>query len=133
MYQSVTLVGNISASPELRYTPSGQSVASFSLATNRVWVDAGGTKQTKTIWVRVTCWRKLAETAAQYLTKGAKVLVIGELEEPRAYTAKDGTQRASLEVTAHNIKFLDSRGDSQGNDSAQRPSESLTELEELPF
>jgi single-strand DNA-binding protein len=130
MFQQVILVGNLGNDPELRYTPSGQPVTSFSLATNRVWVDANGQRQTKTIWFKVTCWRKLAETVSQHLTKGAKVMVVGEIEEQRVFTDKDGNQRASLEVTAQTVKFLDGKPQGDGN---HRLPESLTELEEIPF
>mgnify|MGYP000847628311 CR=1 FL=1 len=108
MYQQITLVGNLGNDPEMRYTPSGVPVASFNLAVNKsVKTDDGYTD--KTIWFRVTAWRKQAETASQYLVKGRQVLVIGEVEEARPFTDKSGNNRASLEVTAHTIKFLSSK------------------------
>ena len=106
MYQQVILIGNLGNDPEMRYTPSGVPVASFSLAVNKTWTNTEGQKQDKTTWFRVTTWRKNAEIASQYLTKGQRVLVIGELEDARAYTDRDGNMRASLEVTAQTIKFL---------------------------
>lgn len=111
MYQHITLVGNLGQDPEMRYTPSGVPVTSFSLAVNKSWVGADGQRQDKTLWFRVTAWRKLAETASQYLTKGRQILVIGEIEEARPWTDRDGNQRASLEVTAQTIKFLNTRTD----------------------
>lgn len=111
MYQQITLVGNLGQDPEMRYTPSGVPVTSFSLAVNKSWVSADGQRQDKTLWFRVTAWRKLAETASQYLTKGRQILVIGEIEEARPWTDRDGNQRASLEVTAQTIKFLNTRMD----------------------
>lgn len=111
MYQQITLVGNLGQDPEMRYTPSGVPVTSFSLAVNKSWVGADGQRQDKTLWFRVTAWRKLAETASQYLTKGRQILVVGEVEEARPWTDRDGNQRASLEVTAQTIKFLNTRMD----------------------
>ena len=100
MYQSITIVGNVGDTPEMRYTPSGVAVTNFSVAVNRKWTTEGGEPQEKTTWFRVVSWRRLAELCAEYLSKGRQVMVIGEMEEPSVYTAKDGTQRASLNVTA---------------------------------
>jgi single-strand DNA-binding protein len=118
MYQQITLVGNLGQDPEMRYTPSGVPVTSFSLAVNKSWVNAEGQRQDKTLWFRVTAWRKLAETASQYLTKGRQILVIGEIEEARPWTDRDGNLRASLEVTAQTIKFLNTRADGAPNGDA---------------
>lgn len=111
MYQQITLVGNLGNDPEMRYTPSGVAVASFSLAVNKTWTNQEGQRQDKTTWFRVTTWRKQAEIVSQYLTKGRRVLVVGEIEEPRPWTDRDGNQRASLEVTAQIVKFLGGRDD----------------------
>jgi single-strand DNA-binding protein len=111
MYQQITLVGNLGSDPEMRYTPSGVPVASFSLAVNKTWTGQDGQRQDKTTWFRVTTWRKTAEIVSQYLNKGSKVLVVGELEEARTWTDRDGNQRASLEFTAQTVKFLSGRGD----------------------
>lgn len=120
MYQQLVLIGNLGNDPELRYTPSGVSVASFNLAVNKSWTDAEGNKQDKTVWFRVSAWRKTAEIVSQYLTKGKQVLIVGEIEEARAYTDKEGNAKASLEVTAQTIKFLgakDANGNGNGNHS----------------
>lgn len=114
MYQQIVLIGNLGNDPEMRYTPSGVPVASFNLAVNKTWTNAEGQRQDKTTWFRVTTWRKNAEIASQYLTKGRQVLVVGELEDARAYTDRDGNLRASLEVTAQTIKFLGKNSDSTG-------------------
>lgn len=111
-YQQFTALGNLGSEVELRYTPSGLPVATFSLAVNRSWTDNEGNKKDKTLWVRITAWRKLAETAAEYLAKGRQVLVVGEIEEARAFTDKAGNNRASLEVTANTIRFVGSKGGS---------------------
>jgi single-strand DNA-binding protein len=111
MYQQITLIGNLGRDPEMRYTPTGLPVTSFTMAVSRNWVGQDGQRQEKTTWFRVTAWRKLAETASQYLTKGSKVLVVGELEDPNAYIDREGQPRASLEVTAQTIRFLSTRGE----------------------
>ena len=133
MYQQVILIGNLGSDPEMRYTPSGVPVASFSLAVNRVWTGQDGQQQEKTVWFRVTTWRKQAEIVSQYLSKGRQVMVVGEIEEPRAYIDREGNPRASLEVTARTIKFLGGRGGGAGySESAPEPADTLNE-EDIPF
>jgi len=132
MYQQLTLVGNLGNDPEMRYTPSGVPVATFSLAVSRSWVSADGQKQEKTTWFRVTAWRKLAETVSQYLTKGKQVLVIGEIEEARTYTDRDGNNRASLEVTAQTVRFIGQRGDN-GNHADPTDNVSVENSQSVPF
>lgn len=129
MYQQITLVGNVGQDPEMRYTPSGQAVTSFSVAVNKSWVNADGQRQEKTLWFKVTCWRKLAETVSEYVKKGSKVLVVGEVEEARPWTDRDGNQRASLEVTANTVRFLDSKP--QGSTEAQE--QAPIDGEAIPF
>ena len=110
MYFNTIIVGHLGRDPEMRYTPDGAAVTSFNVATTRKWNDAGtGEPREKTTWVRVTAWRKLGELCAQYLTKGRLVLVEGEAEA-RAFTDREGNPRASLELTARNVKFLGRSG-----------------------
>jgi single-strand DNA-binding protein len=134
MYQQITLIGNLGQDPEMRYTPGGDPVTSFSLATSRTWLK-DGVKQEKTIWFRITAWRKLAETSAQYLSKGRQVMIVGELEDARPWTDKDGNNRASLEVTAQTIKFLGQKGDTPGTVAAAAvPANTIAEVhDEMPF
>jgi single-strand DNA-binding protein len=113
MYQKTVVVGHLGRDPEMRYTPSGVPVTSFSVATTRKWSSASGEQQEKTTWFRVTCWRKLAELTAQYLKKGRLVLVEGDIDAS-AFTDREGNARASLELTATNIKFLGGRGEGEG-------------------
>jgi single-strand DNA-binding protein len=120
MYQQITLVGNLGNDPEMRYTPSGVPVTTFNLAVSRTWNDPNGQRQEKTTWFRVSAWRRDAEIASQYLSKGRQVLVVGEIEEARAYTDRDGNQRASLEVTARTIRFMGNRVDGGGGGDFQR-------------
>lgn len=110
MYQQITLIGNLGNDPESRFTPAGVPVASFSLAVNKRFTNANGETTDKSTWFRVTTWRKQAEIVGQYLHKGSKVMVVGEVEEARAFTDRDGKNRASLEVTAQLVKFLDGNG-----------------------
>lgn len=120
MYQSLTIVGNVGKEPEMRYTPSGQAVTSFSVATNRQYTNNNGQQVKETIWFRVSAWGKLAETCNQYLHKGSKVLVEGRLTAdpntggPRIWQKQDGSAGASFEVTANTVRFLSSRSDGEG-------------------
>ncbi len=113
MYQQITLVGNLGRDPEMRYTPSGVAVTSFSVAVNRSWTGQDGQRQDKTTWFRISAWRRLAETCSQYLTKGQRVLVVGEVEEPNTWTDREGNTRASLDVTAQTVRFLNTRAESE--------------------
>ena len=121
MYQSLTIVGNVGRDPEMRYTPNGQAVTSFSVATSRKYTSNNGEKVEETCWFRVTAWGKSAETCNQYVKKGMKVLVEGRLTSdpatggPRVYTPKDGSgPRASFEMSANTVQFLSSKSDTPG-------------------
>lgn len=129
MYQQITLLGNVGNQPELRYTPSGVAVCSFSLAVNRSWTGQDGQRQDKTTWFRVSVWQKQAEAVAEYLAKGRQVLVVGEMEDARAYTDKDGNARASLEVRANTVRFLGGKNDS----NAAADNVSVEDSSEIPF
>ncbi len=113
MYQQITLVGNLGNDPELRHAPNGDPVTNLRVATSRSWTGADGQRQEKTVWFDVSVWRRLAETCNQYLSKGERVLVIGELDEPAVWTDANGNARADLKVQARTVRFLGSRG--QGN------------------
>lgn len=115
MFNQIILVGNLGSDPEMRYTPNGVPVTNFSLAVNKSWTTQDGQKQDKTTWYRVTTWRKQAELASQYLTKGRQVLVVGELDEARMFTGRDGQVHVSLEVTAQTVRFLGGRGEASGD------------------
>jgi single-strand DNA-binding protein len=126
MFQQITLLGNLGSDPEMRYTPGGVPVANFTLAVNKTWANAQGERQTKTTWFRITVWRKQAEVASQYLKKGRRVLVVGEVEEANVWTDRDGHPRATLEVTAQFVKFVDSSGEGHGEETT------LPDLEQVP-
>ena len=118
MFQQLILVGNLGSEPEMRYTSSGVPVTNFSLAVNRRWTNQEGQAQEKTTWFRVSMWRRQAEVASQFLTKGAKIMVIGEIESARPWTDRDGNLQASIEVTANQFQFLDSRSTSENGNGA---------------
>jgi single-strand DNA-binding protein len=126
MFQQITLVGNLGRDPEMRFTPSGVAVTSFSLATSKRVQSADGQWQEKTVWFRVTAWRKMAETASQYLAKGSKVLVIGELEEPRTWKDKEGNTQVSLDVTATTLRFM-------GGGTPKEPTVNIQDADIIPF
>jgi single-strand DNA-binding protein len=111
----VTLMGNLTRDPELRQTPTGQNVTSFSLALNRSYKDASGEWQEATDYIDIVCWGPLAERVAQYLSKGRRCLVQGRLQS-RSWE-QDGAKRSKVEVLANDVTFLDSRGSGEGGDS----------------
>jgi single-strand DNA-binding protein len=116
MFQKVTIVGNLGKDPEMRYTPSGQPVTTFNVATNRTWKGENGETQKETTWFRVSAWGKRAESCNNFLHKGSKVLVEGRLTpsqngKPRIFKYDDGTAGANYDVTASTVQFLDSRQD----------------------
>jgi len=119
-FNKIILVGNLGRDPELRYTPQGTPVCTFSLATNDRRKDKTGEMQDQTTWFRVTLWNRQAETASQYLQKGRPVYIEGRLRVEE-YTDRDGKQRHSLEVTATDMQFIGSRSDSMtsGNEYGQ--------------
>ncbi len=110
------IIGNVTKDPEMRTTPTGQNVTSFSVATNSFWTDQSGQKQTKAEFHNIVAWRKLAETCAQYLHKGSKVYIEGSLQS-REWTGQDGVKRYRTEILANNMQMLDSRGGSQTSSS----------------
>jgi single-strand DNA-binding protein len=106
-------MGNLTRDPELRQTPTGQNVTSFSLALNRSYKDASGEWQEATDYIDIVCWGPLAERVAQYLSKGRRCLVQGRLQS-RSWE-QDGQKRNKVEVLANDVTFLDSRGDDSGS------------------
>lgn len=120
----VNLMGNLTRDPELRQTPNGQNVCSFSLALNRSYKDSSGEWQEVTDFIDIVAWGPLAERVAQYLSKGRRCLVVGRLQS-RSWE-QDGQKRSKVEVLANDVTFLDSRG-AGGNEGGgsfdQRPAE----------
>ena len=141
-YQTIIVVGRLGKDPEMRYTPSGQAVASFSLATDRQYTGQDGTVVKETTWFRVSVWGKQAETVNQYLSKGKMVLVEGRLQAdpksggPRIYQRQDGTSGASFEISANTVRFLSPRSEGGGGSGAggsESFAEPPTEGEDIPF
>lgn len=115
-FQQAIIVGNLGRDPELRYTSDGTAVADFSIATNEYWNDREtGERQERTVWFRVNVWRRQAENVSQYLSKGRKAMVIGRMEDPSSFVGRGGEARASLEVTARRVNFMDSPGEYSGS------------------
>ncbi len=139
MFQQLTLVGHLGGDPEMRYTASGIPVTNFSLAVSKRRTTAEGESQEKTTWFRVSLWRRQAEIASQYLTKGAKVMVIGEIDNARPWTDRNGNLQATVEVIANQFRFLDSRnanGNGAHGDSVEGELEAISaegEKAEIPF
>ncbi len=139
MYQNITLAGRLGGDPELRFTPAGVQVCTFSVATDRVWNNDQGEKQEETTWHRVTTWRKQAETCALYLKKGSMVLVAGTVKA-HGYINRADEVGASLEVNADVVRFLSSKGDAGQVQVQAQASTVESELEdamkngiEIPF
>ncbi|HAF48989.1 MAG TPA: single-stranded DNA-binding protein [Anaerolineaceae bacterium] len=140
MYQQITIVGYLGRDPEMRFTPSGQAVTSFSVATSRSYTTNAGQKVDETTWFRISVWGSQAEACNQYLKKGSPVLVVGRLRpdpqsgNPRIYTRNDGTPGASFEINAQNVRFLPGgRGDSGGYQEDMGDDAGGPEEDEIPF
>ena len=153
MFQRVSIIGYVGQDPEMRYTPDGTPVTNFSVATRQAvskertpdcptgWQESlNGKNWELTTWLRVTAWRRLAETCNQYLSKGSQVFVEGELrgeaingsQNPRIWQGNDGVHRASYEVTARMVKFM-GRRDNGGSAPNEPPPEGYEEDDVLPF
>jgi len=137
----VMIIGNVTRDPEVRTTPNGQNVTSFSVATNLVWTDQSGQKQKKAEFHNIVAWRKLAEICAQYLHKGSKVYLEGRLQT-RDWVAQDGAKRYRTEIVLENMEMLDGRpGGEKRSDNeveeiiiAEAPtSEDEIKVEDIPF
>ena len=111
----ITLIGNLTADPELRSTQGGISVCSFNIAVNRRFANQDGDRQTD--FFRINTWRTLAENCAKFLAKGRKIAVVGELQA-RIYRSQDGSARLSLDVAADEIEFLTPKDQPKAPDSA---------------
>lgn len=120
----VILVGRLTRDPEIRTTPTGQSVATISMATNSFWTDKSGQKQDKTEFHNVVLWGRQAEIASQYLTKGQECFIEGRLQT-RVYTGKDGIERRTTEVIGETMQ-LGSRAQGSGGSASSAPRPAAT-------
>ena len=116
----VELIGNLTRDPELRYTPSGRAVCSFSIATNRSWTTDTGEKHDETDFHNIVAWSKLAELCSQFLTKGRKVFVEGRLTT-RKYQNKEGQDVQRTEIVINDMILLDNRGAAGATEEPGKP------------
>ena len=127
----VILVGNLGQDPEVKYTAGGAAVTTLSLATSESWKDKDtGSDQEKTEWHRVVLWRRLAEIAGEYLKKGSKVYIEGQLQTRK--WEQDGQTRYTTEVVGRDMQFLDSRGGSSSDNSSYEDVNQDTGSQNLP-
>jgi single-strand DNA-binding protein len=138
MYQKITIVGYLGNDPEMRYTPSGQAVTNFNVATSRKYTTSDGNEIKETAWFRVSSWGKSAEFLNQSLKKGNRVLVDGRLRPdpetggPRTYTRQDGTTGANYEINAFQVLLLFSREEGEYDVQAV-DSQRVSDSEDIPF
>jgi single-strand DNA-binding protein len=139
----VMIIGRLTADPEVRTTPNGDSVASFSVATNFNWTGKDGQKQEKVEFHNFVAWRKLAEIMAQYLKKGSRVYLDGRLQT-RSWEDQNNIKKYRTEIIADNMIMLDSKGSSEAfakttedpmtqAPTAQAPEEEEINVEDIPF
>ena len=135
----IIVIGNLGRDPEMRYTPNGQSVTSFSVASNRKYTTAAGERREETEWFNVSAWGKLGEVCNQYLTKGSQVFVEGRLSS-RSYQGQDGQMRFVNEINLTDVQFLGRPGgmDSDGSPHETGPgiggdSPPTDDVDDLPF
>jgi single-strand DNA-binding protein len=132
----VMIIGHLGRDPEMRYTPSGRPVTTFSMAVSRTWNTVDGERHSETEWFNIVAWGNLAEICKQYLYKGQQVYIEGRLQT-RHWEDKEGQKRTSVEVVANEMMMLGERRDkneteeSQSNESNQADQES--DEDEFPF
>lgn len=133
----IIIIGNLGSDPEMRYTPGGEAVTNFSVATNRRYRTRDGQQMDETEWFRISAWGRLAETTNQYLSKGRQVYVEGRLKS-RTYQTQTGETRVSLDVTAQEVQFLSGAGDpgmggGGGYDGGGAPPSDDDDVDDLPW
>lgn len=114
------LIGRLGKDPELRYTPGGKAVATFTLATSDRWTGEDGQKKESTVWHNIVCWGKQAEVIKEYMSKGRMLYIEGRIAN-RSYDDKDGNKRYVSEVVVQNFQFLGDRGEKSGGGDAIPP------------
>ncbi len=129
----VTVIGNVGSEPEMRFTPNGRPVTSFSVATNWVYTTPEGERKQETEWFNIVAWNRLAEQCNQFLAKGRLVYAEGRLHT-RSWEGQDGQQHSRIEVIANRVIFLDRRA--SGTLAEDKPEDSgVADLEpdDIPF
>ncbi|OGT99527.1 MAG: single-stranded DNA-binding protein [Geobacteraceae bacterium GWB2_52_12] len=129
----VMLIGNLGKDPEVRFTASGQAVASFSLATSEKFKGKSGEMEERTEWHNITLWGKLAEIAGEYLSKGKTVYIEGRLQT-RKWQDKSGNDRYTTDIVGDKMQMLSAKGErSGGGDSSSAQKSTAASYEEPPF
>lgn len=132
----VMIIGHLGRDPEMRYTPSGRPVTTFTVAVSRSWNTADGERRSETEWFNVVAWGNLAEICKQYLHKGQQVYIEGRLQT-RHWEDKEGQKRTNVEVVANEMMMLGDRRDSskkpQESKEGEETSEPLADEDEFPF
>jgi single-strand DNA-binding protein len=131
------IIGHLGRDPEMRYTPSGRPVTTFTIAVSRSWNTADGERRTETEWFNIVAWGNLAEICKQYLYKGQQVYIDGRLQT-RRWEDKEGQKHTSVEVVANEMMMLGDRRDnsSQTQESAEQTDDVATPMadeDEFPF
>ena len=128
----VTIIGNLGADPELRYTGSGVALCNFRVATTETWKDKSGQKQERTEWHRIEYWGKGAEACGRYLSKGASVCVMGSIRSEK-YTDQSGAEKTSYKIRADHVEFLGTKGGKVSlNDELNSSAPSIADSD-IPF
>lgn len=131
MLNKVILIGRLGRGPEVRYMPNGEAVCNFSVATSEKYTDKNGQRQESTEWHNVTMYRKLAEIAGKYLTKGSQVYLEGKIQS-RKYTDKNGVERTAYDIIANEMKMLG--GNAQTPAQKQQPAQAQDDIsDDVPF
>lgn len=130
----IMIIGNVGTDPEMRFTPTGNSVTSFRVATSRMYTASDGERKQETEWFTVVAWKKLAESCNQFLTKGQRVYVEGNVRT-RNWEGRDGQKRTTVEVIANRVLFLDKQALAPlpSEEFPVEPTEDEIEPEDLPF
>jgi single-strand DNA-binding protein len=132
----VMIIGHLGRDPEMRYTPSGRPVTTFTVAVSRSWNTADGERRTETEWFNIVAWGNLAEICKQYLYKGQQIYIDGRLQT-RRWEDKEGQKHTSVEVVANEMMMLGDRRDnssqSQESEGADDVAEPMADEDEFPF
>jgi single-strand DNA-binding protein len=133
----ITIIGNTGQEPEMRFTPNGKPVTSFSVATNWMYTAQDGERRQETEWFNIVAWNRLAEQCNQFLTKGKLVYVEGRLHT-RNWEGQDGQTHTRLEIVANRVLFLDRKGagtygEERGEERSEDTGMADVEPEDLPF
>jgi len=128
----IMIIGNLGGDPEMRFTPSGNPVTTFNVATNRVYNSPDGERKEETEWFSVVTWSKLAENCNRFLTKGQKIYVEGRLHN-HTWDGQDGQKHSRLEITANNVIFLDKRAAVSPEGKSEEGEPGDIEPQDIPF